>query len=81
MSIRSAAFGAEAEAFIEKRGGKYFLDLKAINALSLRRCGVENIEISDHCTMCDPDRFWSHRVTGGERGSQGAIIVCKEAVL
>ena len=73
-----AAFGAEAEAFIEKRGGKYFLDLKAINALSLRRCGVEHIDISEDCTMCQPQRFWSHRVTKGIRGSQGAIIVCKE---
>lgn len=76
-----AAFGPEVDAYIEKRGEKYYLDLKAINALSLRRCGVDKIDISSECTMCDPRRFWSHRVTGGERGSQGAIIVCKEAVL
>ena len=38
--------------------------------------GVKHIEISDACTMCEPDRFWSHRVTKGDRGSQGAIIVC-----
>lgn len=74
-----AAFGAEAEPFIEKRGDKYHLDLKAINALVLRRAGVENITISEDCTCCRPDRFWSHRVTKGARGSQGAIIVCKEA--
>lgn len=73
-----AAFGEEVNAFIEKRGEKYHLDLKAINALILRRAGVEHIEISDDCTMCSPDRFWSHRYTKGERGSQGAIIVCKE---
>ena len=73
-----AAFGEEARAFIEKRGEKYFLDLKAINALCLRRCGVTHIEISEDCTMCSPDRFWSHRVTKGIRGSQGAVIVCKE---
>ena len=73
------AFGEEASAYIEKRGEKYYLDLKAINALSLRRCGLTHIEISDACTMCDPHRFWSHRVTGGDRGSQGAVITCKEA--
>lgn len=73
------AFGEEASAYIEKRGEKYFLDLKAINALSLRRMGVTHIEISGECTMCDPVRFWSHRVTKGERGSQGAVITCKEA--
>ena len=73
-----AAFGEEANRFIEKKGGKYFLDLKAINALCLRRAGVRHIEISEDCTMCSPHRFWSHRVTKGIRGSQGAIIVRKE---
>ena len=74
-----AAFGEEAKQYIEQKGEKYFLDLKAINALVLRRAGVQHIEISDDCTMCTPDRFWSHRVTKGDRGSQGAIIVCGEA--
>ena len=73
-----AAFGDEVNEYIEKKGEKYYLDLKAINALVLRRAGVKHIEISDDCTMCEPDRFWSHRVTKGDRGSQGAIIVCGE---
>ena len=73
-----AAFGEEVNPFIEKRGEKYHLDLKAINALILRRAGVQQIDISENCTMCEHDRFWSHRYTKGDRGSQGAIIVCKE---
>lgn len=73
-----AAYGAEAEAYIRRSGEKYYLDLKAINALSLRRAGVRQIEISGDCTMCQPHRFWSHRVTRGQRGSQGAVIVCRE---
>lgn len=73
-----ATYGAEAGKYIDKRGGKYFLDLKQINALSLRLTGVRHIEISNECTMCEPDRFWSHRVTGGDRGSQGAVITRKE---
>lgn len=71
-----ASYGQEAEAFIEKRGEKFFLDLKAINALSLRRAGVETIDISTHCTYCYPELFWSHRYTRGNRGSQGAVILC-----
>ena len=71
-------FGNDAAAFITKSGEKYHVDLKAVNALALRRAGVESIEISDNCTMCDPQRFWSHRVTGINRGSQGAVIVCKK---
>jgi len=73
-----AAFGGEAAQYIRRSGEKYLLDLKAINAMVLRRCGVRHIEISDACTMCTPDRFWSHRVTKGDRGSQGAIIECRE---
>ncbi len=73
-----AAFGEEVLPYIREAGKKYYLDLKQINAHVLRRAGVRHIEISDACTMCQPNRFWSHRITGDRRGSQGAIIVCKE---
>jgi YfiH family protein len=73
-----ASFGSEVEQFIRKSGEKYYVNLKEINALILRRAGVRHIEISDACTACEHHRFWSHRVTRGQRGSQGAIIVCKE---
>ena len=73
-----AALGSEVEQFIRKSGEKYYVNLKEINALILRRAGVRHIEISDACTACEHHRFWSHRVTRGQRGSQGAIIVCKE---
>ena len=72
------AFGPEAGAFIRKKGDKYYVNLKEINALVLRRAGVRQIDISTACTVCECHRYWSHRVTGGLRGSQGAIIVCKE---
>ena len=72
------AFGQEARPFIQRKGDKYYVNLKEVNALVLRRAGVTHIEISDECTMCHPERFWSHRVTLGKRGAQGGIIVCKE---
>ena len=73
-----AAFGEEVSPFIFPKGDKYYVNLKEINALILRRAGVRHIEISDACTACEHHRFWSHRVTRGQRGSQGAVIVCKE---
>ena len=73
-----AALGPWVWQWIDRGEGKYFPDLKAINAEILRLRGVRNVEISDACTYCDPRRFWSHRYTRGERGSQGALIVCKE---
>ena len=73
-----SAFGEAAAPFIRTAGSKYYVNLKEINALALRRAGVRRIELSESCTMCRPDRFWSHRITGSQRGSQGAIILCKE---
>jgi len=72
------AFGEGVQPYIRPAGEKFFLDLKQINAFALRRVGVEHIEISQDCTMCSPDRFWSHRVTRGQRGAQGAVILCQE---
>ncbi len=71
-----ASYGPSAERYITRKGEKYYLDLKAINALSLRELGVEQIDISADCTVCQSERFWSHRVTRGDRGSQGAVITC-----
>ena len=71
-------YGAAAENFIRKVGQKYYVNLKEINALSLRTVGVRHIEISKDCTACQSHRFWSHRVTQGRRGSQGAVILCRE---
>ncbi len=72
------AFGSTVWKFVRQNGDKYYVNLKEINALALRRAGVTKIDISSDCTMCQPDRFWSHRYTHGLRGSQGAVIVCKE---
>ena len=74
----TAALGEDALPFIRAAGEKFHVDLKGINALWLRRSGVENIEISTDCTACAPNRFWSHRVTGGKRGSQAGVILCRE---
>lgn len=72
------AFGEAAMPFIRQQEDKYYVNLKEINALVLRQAGVRQIDISRDCTVCQSHRFWSHRVTHGLRGSQGAIIVCKE---
>ena len=77
----TVAYGEEIYAYIRHEGKKYYPDLKGINALALRRAGVRHIEISDACTWCESDRFWSHRVTKGDRGSQGAVITCKEGTV
>ena len=73
----TAALGRAALPYIEERSdGKFMVDLKGLNALWLNRSGVmtTNIDISPDCTLCSPEKYWSHRYTKGERGSQAALI-------
>lgn len=72
-------FGEAVATHIRPAGEKFYVNLKEINAHALRRAGVTQIEISPECTMCQHHRYWSHRHTRGIRGSQGAVICCKEA--
>lgn len=60
--------------------GKYFIDLKGANRALLIRAGLnpESIAVSDECTRCRPDRYWSHRYHGLSRGSQCGIIAADE---
>ncbi len=71
-------YGTDAQASIRQQGEKYYVNLKELNALSLRRAGVKHIEVSGECTACRPALFWSARRVGANRGAQGGIIVCKE---
>lgn len=71
-----AALGQAVAPYIRPSGDKFYVDLKGINAHILRMAGVRHVDISEDCTACQPRRFWSHRITGGDRGSQGAVILC-----
>ncbi len=69
--------GEAGEFYDQKPNGKYLLDLKGVLKQAMINTGVrkEHIEILEDCTMCMPKRYWSHRYTGGERGSQAAVIM------
>ena len=73
-----AALGSEAGQAIRPAGAKFYVDLKRLNAIWLRRAGVTCIDISADCTACQPQRFWSHRRVGNARGSLAAIIRLRE---
>lgn len=69
--------GSDGAQFIVRKGDKYHVDLKGVNRVLLNRAGVQAVDVSTECTACQPQRFWSHRVVGKNRGSMAAIIVCK----
>lgn len=60
--------------------GKYDIDLWEVNRRILLNAGLlpSHITVTDLCTRCHPDIFWSHRATGGERGSLAAFISLSE---
>lgn len=68
---------------IEKRGDKYHIDLKAINRLWLLRAGIDpsRIDVHPDCTKCHPERYWSHRAMGDQRGGMAAMICLTEDAL
>lgn len=63
--------------FRRRDDGKTLVDLRGANARRLIQLGVkpENIDISDECTVCSHEKYWSHRYTKGLRGGQAAVIV------
>ena len=73
----TAALGTGAGPYLrDDENGKYHVDLKGLNALWLQNAGVDpaRIDTSADCTLCRPEKYWSHRHTGGLRGSQAALI-------
>jgi len=76
-----ASLGEEAYGAIHPKEEKYYVNLKELNAIWLRRAGVEQIDICPRCTACEPERFWSHRRVGNQRGSLAALIMLRGGVL
>ncbi len=56
--------------------GRYQLDLWMANRMLLMRAGVPetHIEVTDLCTRCNPEVFFSHRLMGEKRGVTAALI-------
>ena len=59
---------------IKSRGGKMFADLAEMNRELLLFAGAAAVDICPDCTCCHPDKYHSHRATGGKRGTMGAVI-------
>ena len=53
-------------------GRKATIDLRGIIAAHARDAGVRHVTISDRCTRCHNDRFFSHRA--GDEGRQLGVI-------
>ena len=73
----SVPFVAEyGEIVRERREGKQYIDLRAVIGLQLMRRGVpaENVSMSNLCTCCLPDLFFSFRRDGLDTGDMACVI-------
>ena len=50
-------------------------DLPEANRRQLARAGVERVELSDLCTACRTDLFYSHRAEDGRTGRFGSLFI------
>jgi len=67
----------KAESCLTRHENKYYTDLKEANRLLLTEAGLNDIAVSDECTSCLCDKYWSHRKTNGQRGSQASVITLR----
>ena len=67
------------ELYTKKASGKYMLDLKKANLSTLIESGLSesNVNISESCTICNNDSFFSYRLENGKTGRHSAIITIK----
>ena len=56
--------------------GKMYLDLSELNRYVLLHAGLNpaHVAVSEICTCCNPERYFSHRGANGKRGVMGAVI-------
>lgn len=87
-SIGKCCFSTDKEVFdkLLKRGkdktlynfnekeNKYYIDLKLLNKMQLLDTGLVEIDVSDYCTSCISDIFFSYRKESGKTARHSAII-------
>lgn len=75
-AVEKARGKSFAEKFVTRRGERLFADIKGMNFQILVDCGVpsENIDLSDECTYCLEDKYYSHRRMKGVRGTMLSVV-------
>ena len=80
-AFKEAFPGHADEILLDKKNGKYQLDLWGANEIVLTEAGVLKVKIAvtNICTCCNPDLLFSHRASHGKRGNLGAFIYLRNA--
>ena len=79
-AFKEAFPGHADEILLDKKNGKYQLDLWRANEIVLTEAiKEEHISMPGICTCCNPDLLFSHRASHGKRGNLGAFIYLRNA--
>lgn len=75
-SVISMCGSELAHKVISYRNGRMFADIVKLNTGMLLGCGIlpDNIDVNPVCTCCESNIYFSHRATGGHRGTMAAVI-------
>ncbi len=68
------AFGSDATGLLAGSNGTTRFDLWAANRLVLEQSGVKNVQVSEVCTACHLEDWYSHRGEHGKTGRFGALL-------
>lgn len=62
--------------YIKRNNNKYNINLSGVNTAFMLEYGIQknNINVSNICTKCNSDMFYSHRLSGKNRGTMAAFM-------
>lgn len=67
-------YDQDVDHILQTRNGSTFLDLWTANSIQLKNAGLEQIQVSDVCTACHLEDWFSHRAEKGKTGRFGALM-------
>ena len=75
-SVTELAGADMAHEFIREYHGKTHADIVGMNHRILLESGIDEcgIDVSEYCTCCEGELFYSHRFSGGHRGTMLSLI-------
>ena len=77
IEVKDAIYKATGEGkYFSQNDEGYYVDLSSANRYQALSMGIseENIWLSDECTYCNPDEYYSYRYDKGLKGAQGGFI-------
>lgn len=79
-AVHAMSVDAEEMISYDAPTGKYHVSIAGVNRLVLQAAGIleNNIDMQDTCTYGNPERYYSHRRDGKQRGGHCALVMLRK---